>query len=192
LANLPYVRDVVRGTTRPHRGTWLIWCVLSVVVFASQRADAARWSLVLVGVQFLSTLIIAVLSVRRGEGGGTTIDVMLLGVAGLGVVGWWVAGDPTIATMCVVIADVVAVGLMIPKTYRDPSSETLSAFVLSLVSVLLAGVSVGSFNPRLLLYPAYLVVADLVVIVVIVTQRRRLRRAGDGFCTGCPSPARSR
>ena len=21
---IPYVRDIVRGTTRPHRGTWLI------------------------------------------------------------------------------------------------------------------------------------------------------------------------
>ena len=22
---VPYIRDVLRGTTRPHRGTWLIW-----------------------------------------------------------------------------------------------------------------------------------------------------------------------
>ena len=25
---IPYVRDTVRGLTRPHRGTWLIWGVL--------------------------------------------------------------------------------------------------------------------------------------------------------------------
>ena len=29
---IPYVRDVLRGTTRPHRGTWLIWSVLAIVV----------------------------------------------------------------------------------------------------------------------------------------------------------------
>ena len=40
---IPYVRDTVRGSTRPHRGTWLIWGVLAVVACVSQRADGASW-----------------------------------------------------------------------------------------------------------------------------------------------------
>ena len=44
---VPYVRDTVRGRTRPHRGTWLIWGVLAIVACVSQRADGASWSLVL-------------------------------------------------------------------------------------------------------------------------------------------------
>ena len=44
---VPYVRDIVRGTTRPHRGTWLIWSVLAVVVFLSSartgRNGASSW-----------------------------------------------------------------------------------------------------------------------------------------------------
>ena len=46
---IPYVRDIVRGTTRPHRGTWLIWGTLAIVVFCSQRADGASWSLIMAG-----------------------------------------------------------------------------------------------------------------------------------------------
>ena len=41
----------VRGRTRPHRGTWLIWGVLAIVVCLSQRADGASWSLVMAGTQ---------------------------------------------------------------------------------------------------------------------------------------------
>jgi hypothetical protein len=44
---LPYVRDILRGSTRPHRGTWLIWSALTIVVCLSQRADGASWSLVM-------------------------------------------------------------------------------------------------------------------------------------------------
>jgi hypothetical protein len=33
----PHVRDTVRPCTRPHRGTWLIWTVLAVVVSLSQH-----------------------------------------------------------------------------------------------------------------------------------------------------------
>ncbi len=28
---IPYVRDTLRGATRPHRGTWLIWSVLAII-----------------------------------------------------------------------------------------------------------------------------------------------------------------
>jgi hypothetical protein len=174
ISSLPYIRDVLRRKTRPHRATWFIWWVLSAVVFASQRADGARWSLALVAAQFVGTLVIFCLSLRLGEGGGTLVDVLLLSVAGLGVVGWRVAGDPVIATGCVVLADLIAVALMLPKTVRDPRSETLSTYVLGVASVIMAAAAVGSFAPRLLLYPAYLAIADSSVAALIVIQRRRL------------------
>ena len=42
LFYVPYIRDVMRGSTRPHRGSWTIWCVLSVIVLASQPAPSRR------------------------------------------------------------------------------------------------------------------------------------------------------
>lgn len=183
VAFLPYLRDVLRGTTRPHRGTWLIWCLLSVIVLASQRADGGRWSLLLVAAQCAGTLIVLTLAIPRGVGGAARTDLALLAVAGAGVAGWYVAGDPTIATACVVVADTAAVVMMLPKTYRDPHSETLSAYWLSTASVLFAAASVGSLSVPLLLYPAYLTVADSLVIGMIVIRRRRLGQARASAAT---------
>ena len=61
---VPYVRDIVRGTTRPHRGTWFIWGMLAIVVCVSQRADGASWSLVMAGTQAVITSFIFVLAIR--------------------------------------------------------------------------------------------------------------------------------
>src|SRR6188472_994106 len=36
---VPYVADMAQRSTRPHRGTWLIWTLLAIVVCLSQRAD---------------------------------------------------------------------------------------------------------------------------------------------------------
>ena len=55
---VPYVRDTMAGTTRPHRGTWLIWATLAVVVCLSQRADGASWSLLMAATQALLTGLI--------------------------------------------------------------------------------------------------------------------------------------
>mgnify|MGYP003291886661 CR=1 FL=1 len=64
---VPYVRDVVRGSTRPHRGSWLIWAVTAIFVYASQRADGASWSLIMAGAQAVLTAFVFLLAIRRGE-----------------------------------------------------------------------------------------------------------------------------
>jgi hypothetical protein len=170
---IPYVRDTIRGSTRPHRGTWLIWSVLAIVVFLSQRADGATWSLIMAAAQAVLTGAIFLLSIRRGEGGLSPADVLMLTLAGGGVIGWIVADEPVIATACVVAADLIGAAMMVPKTYRDPGSETLATFALASLSGALATGAVGTLDPSLLLYPVYYCLANG-ALAVLIHHRRRL------------------
>ncbi len=95
---VPYVRDILRGLTQPHRGTWLIWSTLGVVVLGSQAADGATWSLALVGAQAVTTILVLVLSLRFGVGGASRADLSLIGLAALGVGGWAISSRPVVAT----------------------------------------------------------------------------------------------
>jgi hypothetical protein len=174
VAIVPYIRDTVRGSTRPQRFSWLIWCVLCLVVLGSQRADGASWSLLIVVAHLLVTLAVLLLAIRRGVGGGTPIDWALLAFAGVGVAGWQLAGEPSIATACVILADATAVAIMLPKTYRDPYTETLSSFVLGAVASVIALGAVGSLEVALLAYPVYLAVAGALLALVIFVRRRQL------------------
>jgi hypothetical protein len=176
LDTIPYVRDTLRGSTRPHRGTWLIWGVLAVVVSLSQYADGASWSLVMAGVQAVLTSLVFVLSVRRGEGGVSRADITMIAIAGAGVTGWIVADEPIVATACVVAADLIGAGLMVPKTYRDPHSETLITFAFASLGGALAAGAVGAIDVSLLLYPVYYCVINGAIALLI--WERRLTRAG--------------
>ena len=176
LDTIPYVRDTLRGSTRPHRGTWLIWGVLAVVVSLSQYADGASWSLVMAGVQAVLTSLVFGLSIRRGEGGVSRADITMIAIAGAGVTGWIVADEPIVATACVVAADLIGAGLMVPKTYRDPHSETLITFAFASVGGALAAGAVGAIDVSLLLYPVYYCVINGAIALLI--WERRLTRAG--------------
>src|SRR5213595_1351084 len=107
---IPYVRDIVRGSTRPHRGTWFIWGVLAIVVCVSQRAEGAAWSLVMAGTQAVLTSFVFVLAIRRGEGGLSAADGALIAIAAGGMVGWVLVDEPIVATACVIAADLIAAG----------------------------------------------------------------------------------
>jgi hypothetical protein len=152
---IPYVRDTVRGATRPHRGTWLIWGVLAIVVCLSQRADGASWSLVMPAAQAALTTLTFLLAIRLGDGGVSRIDMLLIAIAGAGVVGWIVAGEPLVATACVIGADVIGAAMMVPKVRRDPDSETLVTFAGASAGGALAAGAVGAVDLSLLAYPVY-------------------------------------
>jgi hypothetical protein len=171
LCYVPYIRDTSRGTTRPHRGTWAIWCTLSLIVLLSQRADGGAWSLMMAAAQFLGALVIVAMSLSRGVGGTSRFEICLLAIAAAGLVGWYAAGDPTVATLCVVVSDMLAVIMMVPKTFADPYSETLSTYVLSILSAICALIAVGSLDFGLIVYPAYVICADAVVVGVMVARR---------------------
>ncbi len=177
---VPYVRDTLRGTTVPHRGSWLIWSVLEVVAVEAQRADGARWSLVPLVSQTIGTCLVFGLALWLGSGGLGRVDLALLALAGVGVAGWLAVDVPAIATGCVIAADLVAMLMMVPKTWRHPHSETLSTYVLAAGSGALALGAVGSLSVPLLAYPAYFVAVNAAVSGLIAHRRAVLaRRAGS-------------
>jgi hypothetical protein len=171
---VPYIRDTVRGTTRPHRGTWLIWALLAVVVCASQRAEGASWTLVMAGAQAVLTALVFLLALRCGEGGVSAAEAGMIALAMGGVIGWIVVDAPVVAIACVVAADLMAAGMMVPKTYRDPSSETLASFALASVGGALAAGAAGVGDPSLLLYPVYFCLVNAAIAVLIHHRRSRL------------------
>ena len=171
---VPYVRDIRRGTTRPHRGAWLVWSALGATAFVSQLADGGTWSLAMVGVQTILTTFVLLLSLRRGTGGVGRYDLTIMGAAGLGIVGWVISDDPAVATSLVVGADSAGLVLMLPKTWRDPWSETLSTYALASAAGVLSAAAVGGLDASLVLYPAYFAVANGAMATVIATRRRAM------------------
>jgi hypothetical protein len=174
VASAPYLRDILRGSTQPQRASWAIWMSLAFVVLASQWASGATWSLVLTVGQALACGAIFALAIRRGVGAVGVVELMLIGIAALGIAGWLLADDPVVATCSVVAADAIGVGLMLPKTYRRPGSETLATYALGALSALFALAAVSALAPALLIYPIYIAVADGAVAVLLVVRRRAL------------------
>ncbi len=168
----PYVRDTLRGTTRPHRGAWLIWTSLSLVALASNDADGAVWSRLPLAAQAIGCVAILVLAIRRGEGGVSPPELATLGVAALGVVGWITLSDPTLATAAVIVADLMGGLMMLPKTWRDPDSETAITYVLGTVVGVCTLIAVDGWKASLIAYPLYYVVINLLISAVIIGRRR--------------------
>lgn len=170
---LPYVRDILRKTTKPERASWFIWMVLGGIAFFSQLSKGATNSLWLAGMSVLSVTIVFLLALRYGEGGLDRRDVIALIVSFFGLVLWYLTKDATIALLLVIAVDTSGSVLTTMKAYEDPGSETMITWFLDGIAGLLSAISVGAFNWILLVYPLYICVANLAVVGAMLLGKKK-------------------
>jgi len=176
VGTMIYLRDVGAGRTHPYRWTWLVWSIIGVVTVASHRAEGGQWSLIMVAGQASTTIVVFVVSLRRGVGGATPANLVMLAVAIAGVMGWAMSSQPIVATAFMISADMVGVVLMLPKTWADPHSETLSSFALGVPTGVCGALSVGRVDAGLLMFPVYFILANgLTAVVIALGRRARVR-----------------
>jgi hypothetical protein len=170
---------VRRGTTHPQRTSWFVFATVSIVACVSQLAagvDAGAW---LAAGSALGFTAVFVASIRRGVGGWSHLDRMVLVIALVGVAISVAVDRPLVAVVAIVVAEAVAVSLTVRKAVADPASETASTWLLDLGAGAVAVAAVTHPSAGELLYPVHHTLANAAVVVAIGVGRSRPSAAGS-------------
>jgi hypothetical protein len=167
-----YLRDIRQGRTTPHRGSWLVWGVISVLAAVSHGAQGGRWSLLVLSAQAAATLVVLALAVRCGVGWMTVENLLVLSLATLGVLGWLLLAAPIAATASAAVADGAGLLAILPKVWTRPDSETLATYALAGATGLLGALAVEAWDVGLLLFPVYFCLGNTATAVLIALRRR--------------------
>ncbi len=171
-AFVPYIADTIARRTRPERASWLIWSVLGSIALASQIAEGAGASLWFAVVQVSGTVIVFLLSIKRGHGAYMCKrNRIILPIAAAGLVLWYLTDTPIIALAVSISISLMAGSVTIWKAFRDPDSETLITWLVALAASWFAVLSVGSLNWWMLAYPLYLLVLYTGIVAAITIGR---------------------
>lgn len=131
-------------------------------------------SLWFAGAQVSGTITVLLLSIGRGRGTYfRPIDFAALFAAATGVALWYVTDTAAYALAITIGISLIGGTLTAVKAYRNPESETLSTWVISLIASVCALGAVGSTDPVLLAYPAYLFTLYTMFIGAIFLGRAR-------------------
>ncbi len=59
---IPYIRDILKGSTRPYAVSTGLWTLLSGIAFTAQITAGASWSVILVGGITFNCAIVTILA----------------------------------------------------------------------------------------------------------------------------------
>jgi hypothetical protein len=175
IGTVPYVRDILRGKTKPERGMWWVYSALFVVLFIAQAESGAGWLLLVTGAYIAAALLIAGLSLRYGYGGFHWRDTVSLVVAGIGLAAWWMLDQPLITALLIIGVDFAGSWLTLVKAWHAPHTETLVSWQLSLVAAVCSLFAIDTVNASTLAYPVYAVVGGAFVVWLIMYRRTKVK-----------------
>ncbi len=172
VGNVPYLRDIIKKRVQPHPYTWLVWTIVSCIVFFGQIAKGAGIGALPTAASEIFTVIIFLFSLRYGFKNIRAIDTLFLVIALLGLIPWILTKDPTISVVIAVSIDFVAFLPTIRKTWRQPHTETPILYGMNVLRHILMLFSLQAYNVATTLHSIVMIATNTLMTGLIATRSK--------------------
>jgi hypothetical protein len=176
----PYIRSIVRGETKPHVLSWVIWGIGTFTVFFAQLADGAGIGAWPIGLSALITTYVALLSwLKRSDLSITPLDWGCLVVALLALPIWLITESALSAVLILTAIDLVGFGPTVRKAYFKPHEERVWFFLLGALRNAFVIAALEHYSPTTVVFPAAVGIACLALAPFIAVRRQIWAQAAD-------------
>lgn len=177
---VPYVQAILKGKTKPHQLSWLVFTIMNFIVFLSQFLEGARLSILISLTFLLGSLIIFLLSLKYGVRDSSKWDMALFIFALCTIVVWYLTKSNSLAIWLTVVIDLAATTMTILKIKAQPYSEDPTPWIIASVAYVFTILTLIN-QPLNILYvrPLYGLIGDVALIFFIYIWRSKAKKKVD-------------
>jgi hypothetical protein len=145
-AFIPYIRSILLSKTKPSGPSWWTWTVITMVIVVSSWFAGVPWPILLLPTWLcFSQLLVAVLSIRRGDNQWDFLNMVCIGISLCGVFLWLITGQPVIALVISIVSDFFASSPNIRHVWSHPEQENFLGWGLGWLSSFLELFTISHF-----------------------------------------------
>jgi len=167
VGNVPYLRDIIKGRVQPHPYTWLVWSLVSCIIFFGQLAKGAGVGAIPTAASEIFTIIIFLFSLKYGFKNIRKIDTVFFVIALLGIIPWILTKDPTVSVVIAVGIDLVAFIPTMRKTLARPETETPILYSMNVFRHILMLFSLQAYNIATTLHSIVMITTNTFMTMII-------------------------
>src|SRR3989339_1216413 len=159
---IPYIRDIVKGKTKPHVYSWFIWGFVTLIAFALQLSDkAGSGAFVTLAAAIMCFVVIIFGFIYKSKVKIVKSDTIFLIFAIISLGLWLIAKQPVLSVILTVIIDLLGFAPTIRKSWNNPFSETLTFYYLNSIRFGLAIIALQKYSLLTALYPITWLMANI-------------------------------
>ena len=176
VGNIPYLIDILKKRVEPHPYTWLVWSVVSCIIYFGQLSAGGGIGSVPTAVSEIFTIIIFVFSLRYGFKQIHKTDTIFLIIALLGIIPWMLTNDPTLSVIVAVGIDLVAFMPTLRKTWLKPKTETPLLYSMNVLRHILMLLSLQAYNVATTLHSITMIITNTAMTCMILFKKTKIDR----------------
>ena len=170
-----YIRDTLRGKSKPNRVSWLLWGLAPLIGSAAAlSAHADIWPTIRVFFAgFLPLLVFCVSFINpRSYWKLTKFDIGCGVLSLAALIAWLAVGSAHLAIILAATADGFASIPTIRKAWRHPETETRLTYLASTIAIILALPSIPQWNIENSTFQIYLLVINAALLLLVYRKPR--------------------
>ena len=173
LGVVSYIKETVRGNTKPNRVTWLMWSVAPLIGSIAAFSDGVRWAALPVFTSGFFPLLVFIASFVNPKSYWELkkFDYLCGLCSALALLLWGITKEPIVAILFAIASDGFAATPTLIKSWRRPETETLDVYTASLFSVMTSFLAMKTWSFAEYAFPAYLTILNLCLIFAISRRR---------------------
>lgn len=164
-----YIKQVLKGTVKPNRITWLMWSVAPLIATIAAITNGVGLSVFPVFMSGFTPLLVFIVSFfnKNSYWKLSRLDYYCGVMSLLALVVWYISKNPDYAIIFAIISDGLAAIPTVLKSWKYPHTESVLAFIGGLLLALSSFFAITTWNFSSLAFPVYLVVLNIIVIFAI-------------------------
>lgn len=167
-----YIFSTLQGKTKPNRATWWILTLVGLLIATSYYAGGARDTMWVALSYVLGPAIIAVLSLKYGEGRWERLDQFCLTGALVTAVIWYLSKSALIVLLINILMDFLGLLPTIKKSYLRPEGEDRRAWTLESFAGVVNMFAIGRWTFAIAVYPMYLLILNVAITLLLFRPRQ--------------------
>lgn len=164
-----YIRDILRGKTKPNLVTWFFWGLAPIVGAYLQIKDGAGLSVLPVFLAGFVPLIIFMVALTKREGYWkiTKFDILCGTFSFLALVLWVTTHNASLSILFAILSDGLASIPTIMKSWKFPETETSVGYLPGILNNTLGLLVIKNWNFSIYSFSVYFIVLNLALILLI-------------------------
>lgn len=168
-----YIKETLKGKTKPNRVTWLLWTVAPFIATAAALSAGVRWSVLPVFMAGFGPLLVLLASFvnKKSYWKLEKFDYVCGFFSVLALIFWAITKAPMIAIIFSILSDGFAGIPTLIKSWKYPETETVDAYTTGLFSALTSFFAIKFFSFAALAFPIYLSIMNSFLILAIYKKK---------------------
>jgi hypothetical protein len=169
---IPYIINIIKKKTVAHVYTWLIWAILQTIAVVAQIKNGAGFGAGYGIAGSLACYSVMFLSLKNGFKNIKKFDTFCLILALISMIIYIGLKNPLLAVIMATATNFIGSLPTLRKTFVDPSSETMSAYLFGGIGVLLSILALQNYTLITSLYLINIILIDTLLVGIMIFKKK--------------------